>query len=76
MYNRLVFDGDDFQELAEKMERWYDLRILVRDTALNHYHFSGVFANESIEEALKDLQLTATFTYTIEGKKIELYAKK
>jgi transmembrane sensor len=76
MYNRLVFDGDNFGELAEKMERWYDVRILVRDTALNHYHFGGVFQNESIEEALKDLQLTATFTYTIDGKKIELYAKK
>jgi transmembrane sensor len=76
MYNRLVFDGDNFDELAEKMERWYDVRILVRDTGLNHYHFAGVFVNESIEEALKDLQLTATFFYTIEGKKIELYAKK
>jgi transmembrane sensor len=76
MYNRLVFDGDNFGELAEKMERWYDVRIVVRDTALNHYHFGGVFQNESIEEALKDLQMTATFTYTIDGKKIELYAKK
>ena len=76
MYNRLVFDGDNFGELAEKMERWYDVRIVVRDTGLNHYHFGGVFQNESIEEALKDLQLTATFTYTIDGKKIELYAKK
>lgn len=76
MYNRLVFDGDNFGELAEKMERWYDVRILVRDTVLNHYHFGGVFQNESIAEALKDLQMTATFTYTIDGKKIELYAKK
>ena len=76
MYNRLVFDGDNFQELAEKMERWYDVSILVRDTVLNHYHFGGVFVNESIEEALKALQLTAAFTYSINGKKIELYAKK
>jgi transmembrane sensor len=76
MYNRLVFDGDNFGELAEKMERWYDVRIVIHDTGLNHYHFGGVFQNESIEEALKDLQLTATFTYTIDGKKIELYAKK
>jgi hypothetical protein len=43
---------------------------------LNHYHFSGVFVNESIEEALKALQLTAAFTYSINGKKIELYEKK
>ena len=58
------------------MDRWYDVNILVRDEQLNHYHFSGVFTTETIEEALKDLQLTADFTYKINGKEIELYAKK
>jgi ferric-dicitrate binding protein FerR (iron transport regulator) len=76
MYNRLVFDGDNFQELAAELERWYDVTIIVRDERLNHYHFSGAFANETIEEALKDLQLTADFTYKIHGKEIELYAKR
>jgi transmembrane sensor len=76
MYNRLVFDGENFQELATELDRWYDVNILVRDEQLNHYHFSGVFTTETIEEALKDLQLTADFTYKINGKEIELYAKK
>ncbi|GGB12160.1 anti-sigma factor [Puia dinghuensis] len=76
MYNRLVFDGDNFRELANKMERWYDVHIMVKDARLNQYHFGGVFANESIEEALKELQLTANFTYKINGKEIELYAKQ
>jgi transmembrane sensor len=76
MYNRLVFDGDNFQELAAELERWYDVSILVRDQQLNHYRFSGVFTTETIEEALKELQLTADFTYKINGKEIELYAKK
>ena len=76
MYNRLVFDGDNFQELAAELERWYDVSILVRDAQLNHYRFSGVFTTETIEEALKELQLTADFTYKINGKEIELYAKK
>ena len=76
MYNRLVFDGDNFPELATELERWYDVTIFFRDEQLNHYRFSGVFTTESIEEALKDLQLTADFTYKINGKEIELYAKK
>jgi transmembrane sensor len=76
MYNRLVFDGDNFPDLAAEMERWYDVTITLRDEQLNHYRFSGVFTTESIEEALKDLQLTADFTYKINGKEIELYAKK
>ena len=76
MYNRLVFDGDNFRGLADKMERWYDVHIIVMDGELNHYRFGGVFANESIEEALKELQLTARFNYKINGKEIELYERK
>jgi transmembrane sensor len=76
MYNRLVFDGENFGQLAAEMERWYDVSIFVRDEQLNKYHFSGAFTTETVEEALKDLQLTADFTYKINGKKIELYAKK
>lgn len=76
IYNRLVFNGDNFRELANKMERWYDVHILVKDDDLNHYHFGGVFATESVEDALKELQLTANFTYKINGKEIELYETK
>jgi len=76
IYNRLAFDGENFQQLAVEMERWYDVSIFVRDEQLNKYHFSGAFTTETVEEALKDLQLTADFTYKINGKEIDLYAKK
>jgi transmembrane sensor len=76
MYNRLVFDGDNFPQLAAEMERWYDVTIFIRDERLTRYRFSGAFTTESVEDALKDLQLTADFTYKINGKEIELYAKK
>jgi len=58
LYNRLVFDGDNFKELADKMERWYNVRITIRDTTLNNYHFGGIFENETLEQAFKELQLT------------------
>jgi len=74
MYNRLVFEGDNFRALADKMERWYDVHIIVKDEELNHFRFGGVFANEPVEEALKELQLTANFNYKINGREIELYA--
>src|SRR5258708_14842496 len=76
MYNRLVFKGDNFQELVEKMERWYNVKITIRDTSLNNCHFGGAFAGETVEEAFKALQLTRAFTYKISGNEIELYAKQ
>lgn len=75
MYNRLVFKGDNFKELTEKMERWYNVRIIIRDSSLNNYHFGGAFASETVEEAFKALQLTTAFTYKINNNEIEIYAK-
>jgi transmembrane sensor len=76
LYNRLVFEGDSFRELADKMERWYNVKIDFRDTLLNSYHFGGIFEKETVEEAFRELQLTRDFNYKINGNEIELYAKK
>ena len=75
LYNRLVFNGDSFKELAEKMERWYNVTIIFEDEELNKYRFGGAFVNETVEQALNALQLTANFTYKIKGNEIELYGK-
>ena len=76
LYNRLVFDGDHFQQLADKMERWFNVRIRIRDSRLNDYRFSGIFEKETLDEALKELQLTRGFTYKTNGNEIDLYAKQ
>ncbi|HEV3223158.1 MAG TPA: FecR family protein [Puia sp.] len=75
VYNRLVFDGDSFQELAEKMERWYNVKITFSNNELLHYRFKGAFASETIKEALNALQLTANFSYKINNNEINLYKK-
>ncbi|HXD79508.1 MAG TPA: FecR domain-containing protein [Puia sp.] len=75
LYNRLVFNGDPFNELAEKMERWYNVKIVFQDEGLYKYRFAGAFANESVQDALNALQLTAPFTYKISGNVIEIEKK-
>lgn len=75
VYNRLVFDGDSFEELAQKMERWYNVKIIFKSENLSHYRFKGAFANETIREALNALQLTVKFSYQINDNEIEIYKK-
>ncbi len=75
IYNRLTFSGDSFKELAQKMERWYNVRINFKNESLYKYRFGGAFATETIAEALDALKLTASFTYTMNGNEIDLYAK-
>ncbi len=65
--DRLQFKNKSFGELAKIMERWFNKRIVVQDTALNDNRFSGEFRKENIQRALEALQLTADFTYDIKG---------
>ena len=70
VYGRLVFEGDHFHELAQKMERWYDKKITIRDEKIAQYRFTGMLENETLEEALHALQLTASFRFRIDGNQV------
>ena len=75
VYNRLVFDGDSFQELAVKLERWYNVKITISNKDLLRYRFKGAFENETVNEALDALRLTAEFSYKINNNEINLFKK-
>jgi ferric-dicitrate binding protein FerR (iron transport regulator) len=75
VYNKLLFDGDRFDELALKLERWYNVHITFKQERLKQYRFKGTFENETIEQALEALKLTVPFDYKINGNNIEIYRK-
>lgn len=70
MDNKLVFRDESFASLAASMERWYGVSIKFADTHKEELRFTGVFAQENIQQALKALQMTAAFNYTIHGTEI------
>lgn len=76
IYNKLIVDGETFVEFAKKMERWYNVHIVFENPNLEAYRFHSVFEKESVEEALKALQLTASFNYKINDNEIEITEKK
>jgi len=75
VYNKLIFEGDTFNELAKKMERWFNVQIVFKDQKVQEYRVAGVFENESIEQALRALQLIVPFNYKIKGSEIEILKK-
>jgi ferric-dicitrate binding protein FerR (iron transport regulator)/succinate dehydrogenase flavin-adding protein (antitoxin of CptAB toxin-antitoxin module) len=70
IYGRLVFDGDSFVTLAEKMERWYNIKITIQNQSISKNRFSGVFEKENVEEAFKALQLITMFKYDIHDNEV------
>ncbi|WP_143309204.1 FecR family protein [Chitinophaga vietnamensis] len=68
--NKLVFDNDSFSGLANKMSQWYGVTFHFGSAPLQQLRFSGIINTESLDEALKMLQLSRPFTYRIEGKDV------
>jgi transmembrane sensor len=78
MENRLYFDDMSFHDLLENMERKYAVSFKMSDAALDTFHFTGSFQNETISQALDALRLTAEqsnagFTYEIKGNQVFIY---
>jgi len=61
--NRLVFDDEPLQEIALKMERWYNVTIDIKDEELLYKRISGSFINENIDQAMEALSITGRFRY-------------
>lgn len=59
------FENETIENLIEKIQLYYDVKIEVKNTALLPYRYSGKFRiKDGIEHVLKVLQLKHNFTYT------------
>lgn len=72
MKNMLVFRNESFEELARRMERWYDVTIRFTEDGPARYRFTGVVADESLEQALQELQIMKRFHFRIDGKTVSI----
>jgi ferric-dicitrate binding protein FerR (iron transport regulator) len=75
VYNKLSFEDERFEDLALKMERWYDLDIEFENEKLKDHRVSGSFVNETATEALNELKFLLPFKYTIKDKSVKIMRK-
>lgn len=73
---KLVFKSERFEDLALRMERWYDVKIEITDHKLKDSRYTGTFEKESIEQALKALSLSLPFVYEIDQNNITIKKKQ
>lgn len=73
--DKLIFQDEEFKDLAGQMERWYGVAIRFDNPRQEVWRFTGTFQNETVQQALDALQLTANFNYTIQGNQITIYDK-
>ncbi|WP_123848692.1 FecR family protein [Chitinophaga lutea] len=70
--NQLVFNNETLEELAPRLERWYNIVIVINNQNAKKYRFTGIFDKETVEQAFRAMQLIKSFSYAIEGNVVTI----
>lgn len=71
--NKLLFQNESFEDLIPKLERWYNVRIILTEPTIKSYRFTGIFIDENINQALEAMQLIKSFNYKRTDNEVTIY---
>lgn len=73
--NELAFDRNTLEEIAILLNRMYSVHIEFESEKIKQYHFSGVIKNNSLDNVIEIISLTAPITYDSLGDTIRISGK-
>lgn len=84
---KLIFRGDPMAEVVRRIERWYNVEVVLADKEIEKYSYRGTFEDDKLEDVFRFLSMTSPITYTItpremkpdgtyKKEKITIYLKK
>lgn len=62
---KLMFRDDNMSKVVEKLERWYNVEFEIADKEIADYVYTATFIDESLDQVLKMLSLSAPIRFTI-----------
>ncbi|HEX6536195.1 MAG TPA: FecR domain-containing protein [Gemmatimonadaceae bacterium] len=71
---RLEFDDVPLRDVAAQLARWYDVDIVLADSALAGRRFTGAFQGETVEQVLDALAPPLHVRYERRGRTVVLHA--
>ncbi|MDR1455463.1 MAG: FecR domain-containing protein [Tannerella sp.] len=73
---RWLIEKESLESLAIKLERRYNIHISFADEALRKISFSGTLKDETLEQVLEAIKLSAPVNYTIRQNQVKLSVNK
>ena len=70
MEGKLVFIDDPMDEVVRKLNRWFNVDIILRDEGLHDYVYKATFEDETLDQILELLKLSAPIEYSSEPRKL------
>ena len=62
---KLTFRSDPMDEVARRIERWYNVKVIIADKELLKYSFRATFEDDRLEDVLRYLTMTSPISYRI-----------
>jgi len=69
---KLILRGENLDRLCVELERKYDVSVVFREEEIKKFRFTGVLLDETLEQVLNVIKLTAPISYSLEGKTVYL----
>lgn len=69
---KLILRGESLDRLCVELERKYDVNIIFIEEDLKKFRFTGVLLDETLEQVLNAIKLTAPISYSLNGKTVYL----
>ena len=73
--NKMIFTNESFEEVGKQIERRFDVKMVFDDEALKKEEISGVFEEESLEQALSLIKMTTPFKFRRDKGVVHLSAQ-
>lgn len=69
----LIFENETFEEMAMKLERWYNVKFILSDQTMKTERYSGAFTNdESLDKVLEIISKATPIRYEIKNKTVKI----
>ncbi|HYW96018.1 MAG TPA: FecR family protein [Bacteroidales bacterium] len=73
----LIFSDETLEDMIVRMERWYDVKIVLKDNNLKTQRYTGKFVhNETIYQVLEAIEMTTPIDYEAGEGQIFIYNSK
>ncbi len=66
----LHLENASLTETITRLERWYGVKIILKNQPKEKWNANGLFDNEYLDNVLQSLSFSQEFDYSIEGKKV------
>jgi ferric-dicitrate binding protein FerR (iron transport regulator) len=68
--NKIVFTNEPLANIAEMLERHFDVEVEIKDVDVEGYSYTGIFEREPLSKILELMSISQKFNYEMKGNKV------